>query len=71
MTTIAAAQTKKDKRAKTKLILPPQSVTTTPMRSQNEIDKSLTDLLITVEADVAASGVADHDGQTNITIGER
>jgi len=68
---MAAAQTKKDERAKTKLILSPQSVTTTTMLSQNEMDESLTDLLMTVEADVAASGVADHDGQTTITIGER
>jgi len=71
MTTMAASQTKKDKRVKTKLILPLQSVTTTtPVLSQNEMDESLTDLLMTVEADVAASGLADDDGQTTITIGE-
>jgi len=40
------------------------------MPSQNEMDESLTDLLMTVESDVAASGLADHDGQTTITIGE-
>jgi len=60
MTTMVAAPTK-EKRAKTKLILPPQSVTMTPMLSQNEVDEALTDLLMTVEPDDTAIGVADHD----------
>jgi len=71
MTTMAAAQRKKEKRAKTKPILPPQTVTTMLMLSQNEMDESLTALFMTVDADVAASGVADNDDQTTITIGER
>jgi len=60
MTTMVVAPTK-EKRAKTKLILPPQSVTMTPMLSQNEVDEALTDLLMTVEPDDTAIGVADHD----------